>query len=90
MLGSAYTTCGVRYSLRVVTATGMRTCDHCDAPTIGYKSGGLDVICMSCKKRYDASEDPDIRTDCDDEPVYVHPPEMAAFLARMRIMLGVI
>ena len=35
-------------------------CDHCDARTAGYHSGGDDVICLDCQKRYD--EDPELTT----------------------------
>ena len=44
------------------------TCDHCDAETIGYKSGGPDTICLTCKKRYDANTKDDAQTNEDDEP----------------------
>jgi hypothetical protein len=39
---------------------GFTLCDHCRARTVGYHSGGYDVICLDCKKRYD--KDPELTT----------------------------
>jgi hypothetical protein len=41
-------------------------CDHCDARTVGYHSGGYDVICLDCQKRYD--KDPELTTRAPTQP----------------------